>query len=38
MENISEKIYYKATVASPLGEITLGSDGDGGEFFLQGLD
>lgn len=29
MENISEKIYYKATVASPLGEITLGSDGEG---------
>ena len=28
MENISKKIYYKTTIESPIGEITLGSDGE----------
>ena len=41
MENISEKEYYKTTTDSPIGKITLGSDGknlvglwiDGQRFF-----
>ena len=28
MENISEKVYYKTTIESPIGKITLGSDGE----------
>lgn len=33
MENISEKVYYKTTVESPIGKITLESDGE----YLVGL-
>ena len=28
MENISGKVYYKTTIESPIGKITLGSDGE----------